>query len=89
MNRSQWPKTLPKTLMIGIGDNTPRGLFDAFVLRAVMYPLSIHSHISHSKETLIWARYVGLPARMNIREKSRATATIDFQLCRKLKQRND
>jgi hypothetical protein len=37
MNLSQWPKTL----MIVIGDNTPRGLFDTFVLRAVMYPLSI------------------------------------------------
>ena len=54
-----------------------------------MYPLSIHSHISHSKETFLWARYGGFPARMNIREKWRATATIDFQLCRKLMQRND
>jgi|HubBroStandDraft_6_1064221.scaffolds.fasta_scaffold96956_3 hypothetical protein len=35
-----------------------------------MYPqYSIHSQINHSKETLVSARDVGFPARMNIRKK--------------------
>jgi len=40
-----------------------------FVLRAVMYSLSIHSHIGHSKEALIWARYGGFPPKMNTKRK--------------------
>jgi len=53
-----------------------------------MYPLhSIHSHVNHSKETLVSARDVGFPARTAIREKWGTPGTIDFQLCRKLMQR--
>jgi len=55
-----------------------------------MYPLySIHRHISHSGETLPRLE-TGLSARMNNRrEKWGAPVAIDFQLCRKLVQRND
>jgi hypothetical protein len=33
-----------------------------------MYPLSIHSHISHSNETIISTQDGGFPARMNRRK---------------------
>ena len=54
-----------------------------------MYPLSIYSHTSHSKETLIWARYGGFPARNEYKRKMAHDGHHSFRLCRKLVQRND